>query len=77
MKGQLYRRLSELERISGSCAQTRIPDSGPTGVDLIRMYLTDQKIEQGSRESLAETFARSQGITCQELHERMITGALI
>ena len=76
MKQQLHRRLAELERVSEARARENPPDSGPPAIEIIRHYLRSRGIEQGPLESLAETFARSLGISCRELDERLRAGTL-
>lgn len=76
MKQKLHRRLAELERVSEARARAQPADGEVPAIEIVRQYLRDRGIEQGPLESLAETFARSLGISCRELDERLRAGTL-
>ena len=68
---RLQVRLATLEavhqRIERACQQ----EHAEGAIQQVRQFLTDQGIEQGLHESLAEAFARGLGISIRELKARL------
>ena len=69
MRQRIYQELEELERIEAAALQARVCHNRPSGVAVFRELLSRYGIEQVPGESLAETVARTAGISAQELKD--------
>jgi hypothetical protein len=67
MRRSIYRELEELERMEAAAQRAEDCRSGSSGVAMFRELLSRYAIEQLPGESLAETVARTAGISAQEL----------
>jgi hypothetical protein len=70
VKKNLYTRIEVLERASAA-ARPGQQIGGQSPVEKLRANLHAQGIEQGPKESLAETTARALGISCAELKAQL------
>ena len=67
MRSSLYSRIAELEEIHQQATRAQDCDAeGESAIEKISQYLKNRGIEQARTESLAETFARTLGITSRE-----------
>jgi hypothetical protein len=69
MRQSIYKELEELERTEAAVLQTRARRNRPSGVAMLRELLSGYGIEPLPGESLAETVARTAGISAQELKD--------
>jgi len=69
VKHSIQKRLQSLEKINAFALKPRTAPSGPSVAEIIRERLRTLGIEQGPKESLAETTARAVGMSCSELHD--------
>jgi len=71
VRHNLQKRLQNLEKINVLALKPRMAPSGPSGAEILRERLRALGIEQGPKESLAETTARAMGISSQELDQQL------
>jgi hypothetical protein len=75
VRQKLCRRLEELEKTSARAWPARACDSAESGIAKVREILRVNNVQQGSNESLMETFARFLGISSWELRNRLMEKA--
>ena len=71
MKRNIHKRLEVLEKTSAAVQAQKPPTDGASAIQWVRDVVQACGIEQLPMESLHVTFARSLGMTPQELDNRM------